>query len=72
MLSVTNTSAHQDQMNLVFANRSKEDAIYPLTVQEIAQAPKLMPAWRSLKTNIQHNWSRIPRSYARIEKWTSL
>ena len=29
---------HQHQMNMVFANRSKEDAIYPLTVKEIAQA----------------------------------
>jgi hypothetical protein len=25
-------------MNMVFANRSKEDVIYPLTVKEIAQA----------------------------------
>ena len=25
-------------MNLVFANQSKEDAIYPLTTQEIAEA----------------------------------
>jgi hypothetical protein len=25
-------------MNMVFTNRSKEDVIYPLTVQEIAQA----------------------------------
>ncbi len=39
--SVENTSAHQEQMNLVFANRSKEDVIYPLTVREIAQAQKL-------------------------------
>ena len=28
-------------MNLVFANHSKEDVIYPLTVWEIAQAQKL-------------------------------
>ena len=27
---------HQNQMNMVFANRSKEDVIYPLTVKEIA------------------------------------
>ena len=39
--SVENTSAHQEQMNLVFANHSKEDVIYPLTVREIAQAQKL-------------------------------
>ena len=34
--SVKNTSAHQDQMSLVFANCSNEDVIYPLTVREIA------------------------------------
>eukprot|EP00804_Cyclotella_cryptica_P031176 CCRYP_011778-RA/>CCRYP_011778-RA protein AED:0.33 eAED:0.33 QI:0/0/0/1/0/0/5/0/523 len=35
------TSAYQEEMNLVFANHSKEDVIYPLTVQDIAEAPKL-------------------------------
>jgi len=39
--SVEDTSAHQEQMNLVFANRSEEDVIYPLTVREISQAQKL-------------------------------
>jgi hypothetical protein len=39
--SVENTSAHQEQMNLVFANRSDEDMIYPLTVREISHAQKL-------------------------------
>ncbi len=39
--SVENTFAHQEQMNPVFANHSKEDVIYPLTVQEVAQAQKL-------------------------------
>ena len=39
--SVTHTSTHQDQMNLVFTNHSKEDAIYPLTVQKVAQAQRL-------------------------------
>ena len=29
---------HQHQINMVFANRSKENVIYPLTVKEIAQA----------------------------------
>ena len=32
------TITHQHQINMVFANRSKEDVIYPLTVMEIAQA----------------------------------
>ena len=36
-----NTSAHQEQLNLVFANHSEEDVIYLLTVREIAQAKKL-------------------------------
>jgi hypothetical protein len=31
---------HQKQMNMVFANCSKEDVIYPLTVKGIAQAHK--------------------------------
>jgi hypothetical protein len=31
---------HQKQMNMVFANGSEEDASYPLTVKEIAQAQK--------------------------------
>ncbi len=39
--SVKKTSAHQDQMSLVFANHSNKDVIYPLTVREIAQAQKL-------------------------------
>ena len=31
---------HQHQINMVFANGSKEDVIYPLTVKETAQAQK--------------------------------
>ena len=34
------TQKHQHHMNMVLANRSKEDVIYPLTVKEIAQAHK--------------------------------
>ena len=36
--SVVNTSDHQEQINMVFANCSNKDVIYPLTVKEIAQA----------------------------------
>eukprot|EP00804_Cyclotella_cryptica_P015818 CCRYP_006329-RA/>CCRYP_006329-RA protein AED:0.35 eAED:0.21 QI:0/-1/0/1/-1/1/1/0/390 len=36
--SADSTSDHQENINLVFANRSDEDVIYPLTVKEIAQA----------------------------------
>ena len=32
------THTHQHQINMVFANCSEEDVIYPLTVKEIAQA----------------------------------
>ncbi len=33
------SSTNQEhQINMVFANRSKEDVIYPLTVEEIALA----------------------------------
>ena len=34
------THTHQHQINMVFANHSKEDVIYDLTVKEIAHAQK--------------------------------
>ena len=34
----TSPSNHKVHMNFVFANRSKETAIYPLSVREIAEA----------------------------------
>ena len=34
----TSPTNHKDLMNFVFANRSKQTAIYPLTVREIAEA----------------------------------
>ena len=46
--SVEYTSAHQEQMNLVFANCSKEDVIYLLTVWEIAQTQKLNASLKKL------------------------
>jgi hypothetical protein len=45
--SAKNTYNHQEQLNMVFANRNEEDVIYPLTVKEIKeinQAPNMMPA----------------------------
>ena len=36
--SEESTTTHQHQMNMVFANCSKEDVIYPLTVKEISLA----------------------------------
>eukprot|EP00804_Cyclotella_cryptica_P014763 CCRYP_017399-RA/>CCRYP_017399-RA protein AED:0.22 eAED:0.28 QI:0/0/0/0.5/1/1/2/0/282 len=47
--SALDTSAYQEKMNLVFTNHSKEDVIYPLTVQEIVQVQKLDASLKSLK-----------------------
>ena len=47
--SAIDTSAYQEEMNLVFANRSEEDVIYPLTVREIAEAQKLDASLKKLK-----------------------
>ena len=38
--SANNTYNHQEQLNMVFANQSKPDVIYQLTVKEITQAQK--------------------------------
>ena len=38
-------------MNLVFANRSNEDVIYPLTVTEIAEAQLLDPGIQKLASD---------------------
>eukprot|EP00804_Cyclotella_cryptica_P010928 CCRYP_018973-RA/>CCRYP_018973-RA protein AED:0.37 eAED:0.37 QI:0/0/0/1/1/1/2/0/332 len=43
------TSAYQEEMNLVFANRSEEDVIYPLIVREIAEAQKLDASLKTMK-----------------------
>eukprot|EP00804_Cyclotella_cryptica_P001216 CCRYP_012721-RA/>CCRYP_012721-RA protein AED:0.31 eAED:0.45 QI:0/0/0/1/0/0/3/0/427 len=47
--SAIDTSAYQEEMNLVFANRSEEDVIYPLTVRESAEAQKLDASLKTLK-----------------------
>ena len=39
-LEKDDTTSHEDQMNLVFANHGKEEKIYPLTTIEIAEAQK--------------------------------
>jgi len=38
--SAENTDNHQEQLNIVFANFSEEDVIYPQTGKEILQAQK--------------------------------
>eukprot|EP00804_Cyclotella_cryptica_P006701 CCRYP_008658-RA/>CCRYP_008658-RA protein AED:0.39 eAED:0.39 QI:0/-1/0/1/-1/1/1/0/128 len=47
--SAIDTSAYQEEMNLVFANHSEEDVIDPLTVREIVQAQKLDASLKTLK-----------------------
>ena len=47
--SVKNTTAHQEQINLVFANCSNEDMIYLLTVWEISKAHKLDASMKKCK-----------------------
>eukprot|EP00804_Cyclotella_cryptica_P011122 CCRYP_019060-RA/>CCRYP_019060-RA protein AED:0.20 eAED:0.22 QI:0/-1/0/1/-1/1/1/0/289 len=47
--SEIDTSAYQEEMNRVFAHCSKEDVIYPLTLQEIAEAQKLDASLKTLK-----------------------
>ncbi len=39
---------HQDSMSFVFANHSKEDVVYPLTVNEIAEAQLSDPSIQKL------------------------
>ncbi len=50
--SSTPTQAYCFHMNEVFANRSEEDEIYPLTTEEIAEAQR---ADASLKHLFKHN-----------------
>jgi hypothetical protein len=38
--SAESTYDHQEQINMIFTNHSKEDIIYPLAVKEIAQVQK--------------------------------
>ena len=60
-------------MNLVFANQNKEDAIYPLTTREIAEAQQQD---NNLKTQAEkegcftpHSWSKISKNSVTREKW---
>ena len=39
-VNISPSTTHEDKMNFVFANSSEDDAIYPLTVPEIANAQK--------------------------------
>ena len=53
------TYTHQHQLNMAFANRSEEDAIYPFTVKEIAQAQEddsVLKKKLSTPDSIPLNW----------------
>jgi hypothetical protein len=41
-------------MNQVFANRSEEDEIFPLTVNEIVEAQKADPILRTEQNNLEN------------------
>jgi hypothetical protein len=51
-LEKDDTTEHEDQMNLVFANHGKEEEIYPLTTIEIAESQKKD---RKLKTYFKND-----------------
>jgi hypothetical protein len=54
-LTEESTYTHQHQINMVFANRSEEDVIYPLTVKEIAQAQKDDTVLKKLSKTDKHS-----------------
>jgi hypothetical protein len=62
---------HPAPMNLVFANRSEEDVIYPLTVKEIAEALETDPNIHKLTKDPQYtsNWWKTHKYYAKELPW---
>ncbi len=50
------TITHQHQINMVFANRSEEDVIYPLTVKEIALAQEDDSVMKKLSKTAKYYW----------------
>jgi len=53
--SAKNTYNQQEQLNMVFANHGKEDAIYPLTAKEIIQAQKNNASLKKLKKHDKYS-----------------
>jgi hypothetical protein len=64
-------AAHQDSINLVFANRSEEDVIYPLIAQEIAEAQQNYPHLQLLACDEEFTTQlvEILKSCARAQPW---
>ena len=54
--SMEDTLAHQEQMNLVFANHSEEDAIYPLSVQNCPNTEKLDARLKMINNQYATQW----------------
>jgi hypothetical protein len=68
----TSPSAHtQESMNLVFANQDDEEAIYPLTTREIAEAQKYNFELNTILINvvIPHSSLRIQKHSVKTAKW---
>ena len=64
---------HQHHMNMVFANHSEEDVMYPLTVKEIAQAQEkdLILKKLSITYSIPLKLLRIQESYVKMAALSS-
>eukprot|EP00804_Cyclotella_cryptica_P014632 CCRYP_012682-RA/>CCRYP_012682-RA protein AED:0.35 eAED:0.34 QI:0/-1/0/1/-1/1/1/0/372 len=70
--SADRTSDHQENINLVFANRSDEDVIYPLTVKEIAQAQTTDATLEKLSKHDKHSTQLVEDTYyVKMAEWSS-
>ncbi len=63
-----NNSAYQDDINLVFANPSNEDVIYPLTVHENAEAQKVDTSLKKHKDQYSTQWVKSTEILCKDEK----
>ncbi len=65
---------HQDSMNLVFANRSKEEVIYPLTVNEITEAQLSDPSIQKLASDKRYTMQLVENTQVlcKAQPWSYL
>eukprot|EP00804_Cyclotella_cryptica_P003876 CCRYP_015749-RA/>CCRYP_015749-RA protein AED:0.70 eAED:0.31 QI:0/-1/0/1/-1/0/1/0/188 len=65
---------HRDSMNLVFANRSEEEVIYPLTVNEITGLSALTPAFKNwlVIRSTPCAWWKTHRYCVKAQQWSFL
>ncbi len=59
---------HQDSMNLVFANRSEEEVIYPLTVNEIAEAQISDPSIQKLASDKRYTMQLVETHTSDVQR----